>query len=207
MSNSSTPALTRGMKIALVLVGGVIIIGAAIIVALAMNGAAPDQAGSSASAPPASSTPPKSGPLPGATPTSGSEVQPPTAPPHTGLPRLETPIPLIPAPLPDSAARSGGLAAGFPDAVVGPMDGSNVVSSSIATEGAAMQVDLVAVTKAGPDEIRSHYSRLWSSLGMQERTVADGTVAFTGPYESMTLAVETTGTGTRYTIHAVFRTE
>ncbi len=70
-----------------------------------------------------------------------------------------------------------------------------------------MQVDLVALTPATPDEIRAHYSELWRSLDLQERSTADGTVTFIGPHESMTLAVEASGTGNRYTIHAVFRTE
>lgn len=205
MRNGDSPALTRGMKVAIAVIGLVMVVGIAVIGVLAMNRPATDQTAPGAT-PSAQATPTK-GPVPGATPTSGSEVQPPTAPPHTGLPPRETPKPLIPAPLPESATRSGGLAAGFPDDIVGPMDRSDVVSSAIATEGTVMQVDLVAATAATPDEIRAHYSKLWKSHGLQEQAAPDGTLTCIGPYESATLAVEKSGTGYRYMIHAVFRTE
>lgn len=206
MPKWDSPALTRGMKVTVVVTGLVIVVGIAIIVAFTVSRPVADPVDASV---PASSTPaaPTKGPVPGATPTSGSEVQPPTAPPHTGLPPRETPKPLMTAPLPESAARSGGLAAGFPDDIMGPMDRSEVVSSSIATEGTVMQVDLVAATAATPDEIRAHYKKLWKSRGLQEQAAPDGTLTCTGQYESTTLAIEASGTGNRYMIYAVFRTE
>lgn len=204
MSNRNPAALTAGMKVTIAAVGVVIIVGVVVIAALNANAPAPDRA--AASAPPSASAAP-TGEQRSGTPTPASEIPLPTATPEAGLPPRETPKPLISSPLPDSAARAGGLVAGFPDAIVGPMDGSDVVSSSIATQGTVMQVDLEAATPAAADDIRTHYRKLWKSHGLQEQATSDGTVTCLGPYESMTLAVESSGTGNRYLIHAVFRTE
>lgn len=201
--NDVRPALTPAMKTAIAVVG-VLVVGALIVVA------ALTAAGQPEAAPAASSTPaaaPTSGPLPGATPTTGSEVQPPTEAPRNGLPPLEPAEPLITAPLPEPGSRSGGMVKGFPDGVADPMRDSNVVSSSIATEGAVMQLSLVASSAETPDAIREHYRALWTSLGLRAVPTDDETVAFSGDYESLTLSVGASGTGNLYTIFGVLRTE
>jgi hypothetical protein len=205
MSNRNPAALTAGMKVAIAAVGVLIVLGVVIVVVLNGSASAPGRAG--ASAPASASTAPATGPQPSGTATPASEIPLPTATPQAGLPPRKTPKPLISSPLPESAARSGGLVKGFPAEYIGPMDGSDVVSSSIATEATVMQVDLVAATAATADEIRAHYSTLWKSHGLHEQAASAGTVTSIGSYESMTLAVESSGTGNRYMIHAVFRTE
>ena len=201
--NEVRPALTPAMKTAIAVVG-VLVVGGIIVVAALTATGQPEVA---PTASPSSTAAPSSGPLPGATPTTGSEVQPPTASPRSGLPPLEPAEPLIGAPLPEPGSRSGGLVTGFPAGVADPMQDSNIVSSSIATEGAVMQLSLVASSAETPDAIREHYSALWTSLGLRAVPTDDETVAFTGDYESLTLSVGTSGTGNLYTIFGVLRTE
>lgn len=200
-------ALTPAMKIAIAVIGVLVVAGIVVIAMLNTAGrdgaeAPPSSAPTTAVAPP--TTP---GPLPGATPTTGSEVPPPTAAPGTGLPPLAAAAPLVAAPLPKSGSRDGGLVAGFPTSVAEPMEDSDVVSTSIATENTAMQVSLVSSTTTALDEIRAHYRALWTSLGLREQPGDDSTMAFTGEFESLTLNVRTTGTGNMYTIFGVLRTE
>ncbi|MFC8682186.1 hypothetical protein ACFT30_11745 [Microbacterium ureisolvens] len=146
------------------------------------------------------------GPRPDATPTTGSEVLPPT-PSETGLPGLEPAAPLVPSPLPASASGGAELVEGYPVEVMGPAEGADVVQNSIATEGDVMQVSLVARTDASPDALSAHYAELWASLGLMPQPASgDGSVSFTGAYDSLTLAfTPASGTGTVYMIQAVFR--
>ncbi|GAA5083433.1 hypothetical protein GCM10025760_00060 [Microbacterium yannicii] len=110
-------------------------------------------------------------------------------------------------PLPESGTSEGALVEGFPSEVMGEIEGSEVLSSSIAAAGDTMQVTLVARTDATPESIRSHYTELWTSLGLSEATMSDGNLGYVGPYESLTLAVSTSGTGIQYSIYGVFRTK
>ncbi|MDR7110854.1 hypothetical protein J2X03_000710 [Microbacterium trichothecenolyticum] len=150
------------------------------------------------------------GPVPGATPTTGTEVPDPdtSAPPTSGLPPLPAPTPLIDGPLPDSGSESGALVDGFPDSVMGPVPGSDVLESSIATEGSTMQVTLVARTDASADEVRSHFRELWSQLGLTESAGGiEGAVTFSNDHSSLSLAfAPASGTGTVYMIYSVLRT-
>lgn len=167
------------------------------------DGASPDPASSTSSEP-------TTGPLPGATPTTGSAVLPPSEGGDSDrLPPRTVQAPLVAAPLPVSASALGSLVDGFPSAIVGPMPGSDVVESSIATEGNRMQVTLTARTDATVDAVTKHFEASWSALGLRSTPDA-GTAAltFAGAYESMTLAFSTgTGTGTVYMIYSVFRTK
>jgi hypothetical protein len=197
------PALTPAMKTAIAVIG-VLVLGGVITVAALTATGRPEASPDVSPSPAATQT---SGPVPGATPTTGSEVQPPTASPRTGLPPLQPAEPLITAPLPDAGSLNGGLVTGFPAGVADPMEGSEVASSSIATEGTVMQLSLVASSGESPDAIRAHYRALWTSLGLRETSGDDDAVAFTGEYESLTLNVGTSGTGNLYTIFGVLRTE
>jgi hypothetical protein len=150
------------------------------------------------------------GPEPGATPTTGTEVPEPdpSTPPQNGLPPLPTPTPLVVGPLPDSGSESGALIDGFPDAVMGPVPASDVLESSIATEGSTMQVTLVARTDSPADDVRTHYRGLWSQLGLTASVEApEGEVAFSNAHSSMSLAfAPASGTGIVYMIYGVLRT-
>lgn len=215
MSSEESSGLTPAMKVAIGVIGAVVIAG--IVIAAIWNNVGNDADQPGAASPTAAETgkgrapgadpTPTTGPSPDATPTSGSEVLPPSSAPSTGLPAVPAVKPLIQAPLPKSDARTGDLVTGFPVKIAGPVKGATVLSSAIAGENSVMQVDLVAVTATSPEKLRAHYRDLWSSLGLQERTSTDGTVTFIGPYESLTLVIGSSGTGNRYTIHGVFRTE
>ncbi|KDA05204.1 hypothetical protein DC31_01905 [Microbacterium sp. CH12i] len=109
--------------------------------------------------------------------------------------------------MPGSGSLNGGIVKGFPAGIADAMDGSNIISTSIATEGSVMQLSLVASSAATPDEIRAHYRALWSALGLREQPGNDETIAFIGAYESLSLSIGPSGTGNRYTIFGVFRTE
>lgn len=110
------------------------------------------------------------------------------------------------APLPPAGSREGGLVDGYPVRLAGPVDGSNVVSSSIATEGDVMQVSLVASSAVSADELLAHYRELWASLGLNERLAETGKLTFAGGFESLSLTIAPSGTGNRYSIFGVFRT-
>jgi hypothetical protein len=169
----------------------------------------PSAAGASSEATDPSETAPTQGPLPGAAPESGSEVPTPgpATPTSGGLPPVPAPTPLVGSPLPKTAAATGSLVEGYPEDVMGPTDGADVVSSAIATEGSHMQVTLVARTDAPPEEVRAHYRALWASLGLSDAggTAAAG-AAYADQLSSLTLAFSTaSGTGTLYTVTGVFR--
>jgi hypothetical protein len=215
------------MKAALIAVGAVVVIGAVVSASLLSGGrgtpaaqATPGSAStsSSSSSSPSPSPSPSSGvdpgastgrtpgPLPEGTPTSGSEVPPPSGSAGHTLPPV-TPAPaLVSAPLPASGTKSGGLVAGFPTRIMGPAARTTVVSSSIATEGRIMQVALVGRSASSPADIRAHYALLWAALGLDPQQTTDGTTAFRGPYDSLTLSFVPSGTGTHYTVFGVFHT-
>lgn len=203
MTGKERSGLTSAMKVTIGFIVVLVIAGAASIGMLNGLGASPD----SATSPATTQKTRVPEPLSGATPAAGSEVPPPTADPEAGLPPRKAVKPLVQAPLPESASRNGGLVKGFPVDLAGPLASGSVLFTSIAVQGSVMQVDLVASTGAAPDEIRAHYRDLWGSLGLQTRDTSDGTVAYSGPHESVTLAVGSSGTANSYSIHGVFRTE
>ena len=125
------------------------------------------------------------------------------------LPSIAPAAPLIPAPFPAAGSSEGDLVEGFPGEVMGPMPDSEVLNSSIAAEGATMQVTLVARTDAAPEEVEAHYAALWGALGLDRppRGHRPKTrLTYVGPYESLTLSFSpTSGTGTVYAVYGVFR--
>jgi hypothetical protein len=91
---------------------------------------------------------------------------------------------------------------------MGPAPASDVLESSIATEGSTMQVTLVARTDSPADDVRAHYRGLWSQLGLMESAgAAPGDVTFSNAHSSLSLAfASASGTGTVYMIYGVLRT-
>ncbi|MHC3000546.1 hypothetical protein [Microbacterium sp. HJ5] len=203
--------LTPAMRRVLWIVGAVVAAGMALALWLFMTGGSSDapDATDAATAPSPASTQTQ-GPLPGATPTMGSEVQTPdaTAQPTDRLPPLRTPSPLVSAPLPETGSATGQLVDGFPAEVMGPAPPSNVLQSSIATEGSTMQVTLQARTDATPDEVSQYYRALWGDLGLADAGASGGTDAsYSDAHSSLSLAFSASaGTGTVYTVYGVFRT-
>ena len=210
MSERNAPLLSPAMRRVGLVVAGVVVLGLAValwfIFTSSPGGSAAPSDGSS------SSGAPSRGPVPGATPTTGSEVLPPTneIDPNRIPPRTPS-TPLVVPPLPESASKVGGLVDGYPREIVGPSPDSSVLDSSIATEGDRMQVTLTARTDVTPEEVARHFEAFWAALGLHGTSQGAGTtitLAYTGAYESMTLAFNTgTGTGTVYMIYSVFRTK
>lgn len=196
--------MTPGMKITIAVVGVLVVAG--VVAAIALTGMGQTGSGHEASTATPRST---SGPLPGATPTSGSEVPPPPATPLSAMPPASPrgATPLISAPLPASGTAEGGLVDGFPAEIAGPSASSTVRSSSIATQDTVMQATLSAVSSVSQDDVRAEYRTRWAAAGLQEQQTADGTMTFTGPYESLTLSFGSAGTGTLYAVYGVFRTQ
>ncbi|MFJ6653884.1 hypothetical protein ACIQLJ_13925 [Microbacterium sp. NPDC091313] len=160
-------------------------------------------AGAAASAPAASS-----GADPLATPTTGSEVLPPaeTARPRDGVPAPPAASPRVSLPLPAAGSDDGGVIDGFPTDLASPTDGSDVLSTSLATEGDVLQFSLRARTDADGGDVASHYTALWSSLGLAPAPASDdGSVSYQDGYSSVTIATQASGTGLIYTIYGVLR--
>ena len=204
--------LTTAMRIVLWGVGAVAVVGLGVALWLsttASDPGAPGAVGATAT-PTATPAPARTqGPVPGATPTTGSEVLPPeaSAPPTDRLPPLTAPSPFVSAPLPVSGSASGELVDGFPVHVMGPSPPSNVLQSSIATEGGTMQVTLQARTDATPDEVRRYYRALWSGLGLADAGASGADASYADALSSVSLAFSSSaGTGTVYTVYGVFRT-
>jgi len=152
---------------------------------------------------------PTTGPSPGATPVDGSEVTSPD-PQQTDsarLPPLPQPTPLIAAPLPDNGSAQGGIVDGFPIAVAGAMPQSDVIDSSITSDGSTMQAALNARTDESPDAITTHYRQVWTELGLAPLTDDGATLAYGDTFTSVSLAVRESGTGVVYTVYATLRTE
>jgi len=200
-------ALTAGMRRVLWIVGALVVVGISIAIWFFATSSGGEQDPDRAGSPAATSTPTR-GPLPGATPTTGSEVlsPAPTESGSGGLPPLPTPTPLIEPPLPESGSATGSLVDGFPTAIVGPVPESDILDSSIASDGTTMQVTLVARTDASADGVEAHYRQLWVALGLSGLAQSSD-IAYSDAYSSLTLAfTPTSGTGTVYMIYGVLRT-
>lgn len=205
--------LTPAMRWVLIGVGTLVVVGVVVAIWLMTLGPGAGLAGATPTRTPTpTSISAAPGPVPGATPTTGSEVKSPdsedSTTPFDGLPPLPTPTALVEAPLPATAAAEGSLVKGFPELAAGPSGGSDVLNSSIASEGDTMQVTLVARTDASADDVRAHYRDTWSRLGLTETASTDGTATtFGDTYTSLSLAfTPASGTGTVYVIYGVLRT-
>lgn len=144
-----------------------------------------------------------SGADPTAAPVAGSEVQPPdpSAAPRDRIPPRTPQTPRITVPLPASASAAGAVVEGYPIDLAAPAEDSDVVDTSVSSEGDRLQFTLIARTDATADAIRAHYAALWTGMGM----TADGE-GFRDPFTSVSLTVnDDAGTGTVYTVYGVAR--
>lgn len=206
-SAESSRGLSRAMRITAWAVGGVVALGLIIALALALS---PPAAQPGAETTPGSSASPTHGPNPHGTPVPGSEVQTPdpSAADPDHLPPPDERSPLVEPPFPRSGSAEGSLVEGFPAHVMGPTADSDVLSSSIATEDDTMQVTLVARTDESEEDVRAHFSRIWSELGLTESPQSDtSTLTVDHGSSSLSLAfTSSSGTGTVYMVYGVFRT-
>lgn len=149
-----------------------------------------------------------SGPVPGATPTTGSEVQTPkeSTAPNDRLPPREGAAPRVSLPLPTPASAQGAVVEGYPADLAPPVDGSDVLDTSLATENEVLQFTLVARSDASGEDILAHYGALWAGLGLTPTSVAEaGAASYTDAFSSVTVSADASGTGTVYTIFGVLR--
>ncbi|MCK6068062.1 MULTISPECIES: hypothetical protein [Microbacterium] len=148
------------------------------------------------------------GPVPGATPEAGSEVLPPDeqAPPSDRLPAIAPATPRIAAPLPEPASAQGALVEGYPADLAAPLDGSDVLDSSLAVEGDVLQFTLIARSDASGSDIAAHYAGRWAALGMAPAPETGPATSYRDAFSSVTVAAEApSGTGTVYTVYGVLR--
>lgn len=205
--NTRGAGLTPAMRTVLWIVGALVVAGLATTIWLFATGGGPGTAASDPGSGPAAT--PTRGPIPGATPTTGSEVQTPdpTASAADRLPPRADATPLVTEPLPASGSAKGELVRGFPVDAMGPAPDSEALESSIATEGATMQVTLVARADSSAADLRAYYRTLWSGLGLAATESGDGSMTYSDGFSSLSLAFSpASGTGTVYMIFGVFRT-
>lgn len=207
-TRSENRGLTPAMRWTLYIALGIMVVALIVSLPFLLNAPAPD--GEPATVANAAPSTPTRGPVPGAAPTTGSEVQTP-APEQSdsnGLPPLPEVAPRVTAPLPESAQSEGTLVDGFPTAEMAPANASEVLSSTIATEGERMQVSLMARTDADQDSILQHYRQTWSALGLTDAAQTGGSaeLVFADAFTNLSLVFSpTSGTGTVYTLYGVYR--
>lgn len=213
---TTTRAVTRGMRwaligIAVIVAAGLIWAGSLLVVPPGADGSADTPRSGSAPGPTGSPATPAT-PTTAPTPVNGSEV----LPPETGqsdaarLPARTQASPLVVAPLPPDATAQGKLVDGFPTSVAAPVAGTEIIYSSIATEGMRMQAGLTARTEQSATEIADHYRALWASLGLAPAggdDDDDATVSYSGPFTSISLTTSETATGLVYKLFGTLRTE
>lgn len=155
----------------------------------------------------ASASPPvRSGASPGATPVAGSEVQvpDPAATDTAQLPARTSPTPLVAAPLPPDASLQGGLVENFPNMIAGVTEASDVIDSSITSDGETLLAAVNARTDETPTEIADHYRQVWNDAGLSP-VAGRVDLAFSDQYSSATLSTRESGTGTLYTVYVTLR--
>ncbi|WP_263731777.1 hypothetical protein [Cellulomonas sp. SG140] len=114
-------------------------------------------------------------PSPSAAP--GREQAPgPAAPPVVTLPGLQAAptapaaAPLLTGAAPATAERNGAVVAGFPVKVVPVPKGVTVVSSSVSSEGARVQVGMQASSSASPAAVLGAYDEAFGATGFTPTT-------------------------------------
>lgn len=172
---------------------------------------ATSQTGDAGSAPTttAAAAVPTTGASPDATPVDGSEVVEPTPDQMDAdrLPALPQPTPRVAVPLPANASMQGAIVDGFPSAVAGAAPDSDVVDTSVSSDGTTMQAAMSARTDRSPSDVADHYRGMWAALGLAPATDGTDDVAYSDAYTSVSLAIRESGTGTLYTVFATLRTE
>lgn len=178
-----------------------VLLAAATVVAVLMFGRSPEVlpprgAPSPTASPPADTA---TGNPPGQEQGPSSEKAEPPAPPAV----IE---PLITEPLPATGHRDGAIVDGFP-LVISLAPRSEVMFSSVASEGDRVQVGLSALSRNAPGEVLDHYRSLFTGLGLVAESIstADGSsaVAFERGPSTVTVTVWSTHDGTRYTVFSV----
>lgn len=198
----------RALRRALLAGAGVAVVALVIAVGAFAGGGGDPQTPQAAT--PSPSATPVPGADPGASPADGSEVpdgadEDPEASGPGSAPAPES-TPLVGETLPPSATASGALVDGYPEPIMTPMPSSDVLDSSIATEGDVMQVTLVARTTASPDDVREHYREVWGGSGLEPTGREASDTSFADGSTSLDLAfAPDSGTGTVYVILGVFR--
>jgi hypothetical protein len=111
---------------------------------------------------------------------------------------------------PELQVRRGGLVADHPSAVVPVPDRATITSSSVASEGAATQVAVVAEVAAPVSRALRYYRVHFSPLGFTEDTAQPTgqgtTTSFRRAPHSVVVTAHRAGSGTAVTVLALLRT-
>lgn len=201
-SRAFAPTLDRRMRATAIIVGAVVVAGLAVAAWLGLA-PLPD----AATAPPQAVAPaPLTGPDADAPAVDGSEVLPADETPQRPdrIPPIAPAAARVTLPLPASATAQGELVAGFPADLAAPAEDSDVLDSTIASEGDTMQFTLRARSDASADAVLAHYAAAWAALGLAPSPSAQG-VSYGDAYSSLSVVAESTGTGLVYTVYGVLR--
>lgn len=133
----------------------------------------------------------------------------PPVPESAGPPPPVEYVPLVTGPLPPTAATEGELVAGFP-AKVPIYDDSDIVTSSVSSEGDRMQAAFDAEVDATPQAVLDFYVARFGELGLVgSHSAAVGgsrALSFVRQNESLVVTVSESGGRTRYTVSGTFTT-
>jgi hypothetical protein len=195
----------------------VVAVGLAVVVGVTLWARTSDPGTASATAGPTAVVSGPSTPeavTPAATPSAASELEPsrtrePQPPPSS----TATPAgPSLTGPLPASAsARGSTLVAGFPTSVVPVLDGLEVVSSSVASDGTHLQVGLEAASATSPQDVTAQYVAALGSAGFSSgpaaATAGSSATAFVRGPDGLVLTVTPrVGGGTEMSIAGTLTT-
>jgi hypothetical protein len=136
-----------------------------------------------------------------------TEVLPPGNAPE-GLPASKVLPDAVTAPLPKSASAVGSLAKGYPSEALPAAPGSKIRDSSVASEGAHLQVTLTAKSTAGVTDVVAFYRTTLARYGMYDTPspALNGAtaVSFTRGANSVTVTATPASGGSTYVVFGTF---
>ncbi|MET4003962.1 hypothetical protein ABIB48_002700 [Arthrobacter sp. UYCu511] len=123
------------------------------------------------------------------------------------LPSSKPQLPLVVAPLPQSADAAGKLAPGYPEQALPALEGSKIISSSVSPQNAILQTSLVANTAREPLAVKAFYQAHFAPLGFgsTDAPASAGSTAtwFTRGTDKVTVTVTPIKGGASYIVYGV----
>jgi hypothetical protein len=125
-----------------------------------------------------------------------------------GLPKSTALPEPVSNPLPKSASAVGSLATGYPSALLPAAPHSSITTSSVASQGAHLQVALTAKSSLAITEVLAFYRTALAKYGMYDSSAPalNGATALTFKRGTNSVTVSTTPVtgGTKYVIYGAF---
>lgn len=122
-----------------------------------------------------------------------------------------TPVPYpVSAPLPKTASATGGIVEGFPTAVIPPVPGAKVTTSSVASDSPKLQVSLTGTTTGSVTDVVGFYRQALAKFGMYD-TAAPAlggatAVTYSRDGNAVTLTATPVDSGTSFALFGTFTT-